>query len=97
MNRWRAVITLLTAGFIAIATAAVIAQQAPRAYTIQELFTRNVGNAEQQNKQFPPHKIVGNVYYVGTESLSSFLVAPRGRGAGRGATPPQGAAPAGRK
>src|SRR4026208_718522 len=48
--------------------------QAPRVYTIQELFTRNVGSTEQQNKQFPPHKIIGNVYYVGTESLSSFLV-----------------------
>ena len=74
MRMWRAVITVLTAGFIAVATVAVIAQPAPRIYTIQELFTRNVGNAEQQNKQFPPHKIVGNVYYVGTESLSSFLV-----------------------
>jgi metallo-beta-lactamase class B len=52
----------------------VMAQQAPRVYTIQELFTRNVGSTEQQNKQFPPHKIIGNVYYVGTESLSSFLV-----------------------
>ena len=50
------------------------AQQAPRVWTLQELFTRNVGNTEQQNKQFPPHKIIGNVYYVGTESLSSFLV-----------------------
>jgi len=52
----------------------LLAQQPPRVYTIQELFTRNVGSAEQQNKQFPPHKIIGNVYYVGTESLSSFLV-----------------------
>jgi metallo-beta-lactamase class B len=50
------------------------AQQAPRVWTIQELFTRNVGTTEQQNKQFPPHKIIGNVYYVGTESLASFLV-----------------------
>jgi metallo-beta-lactamase class B len=50
------------------------AQEAPRVYTIQELFTRNVGNTEQQNKQFPPHKIIGNVYYVGTESLASFLI-----------------------
>src|SRR4030095_9574577 len=50
------------------------AQQAPRVFTIQDLFTRNVGNTEQQNKQFPPHKIIGNLYYVGTESLSSFLV-----------------------
>lgn len=52
----------------------LIAQQAPRVFTIQELFTRNVGSTEQQNKQFPPHKIIGNVYYVGTESLSSFLI-----------------------
>jgi metallo-beta-lactamase class B len=52
----------------------LLAQQAPRVYTIQELFTRNVGTPEQQNTQFPPHKIIGNVYYVGTESLSSFLV-----------------------
>jgi metallo-beta-lactamase class B len=51
-----------------------LAAQAPRVWTISELFTRNVGTTEQQNKQFPPHKIVGNVYYVGTESLASFLV-----------------------
>ena len=50
------------------------AQQPPRVWTIQELFTRNVGSTEQQNKQFAPHKIVGNLYYVGTETLSSFLV-----------------------
>jgi metallo-beta-lactamase class B len=42
---------------------------------LRELFQRNVGTREQQYRQFPPHKIVGNVYYVGTESLASFLVA----------------------
>src|SRR5574339_582714 len=57
-----------------LAAPLAFAQQAPKVWTIQELFTRNVGGTEQQNKQFPPHKIVGNVYYVGTESLSSFLV-----------------------
>ena len=41
----------------------------PRVWTAAELFTRNVGTTEQQNKQMPPHKIIGNVYYVGTESL----------------------------
>src|ERR1051325_4836109 len=57
----------------------LFAQQTPRVLTIQDLFTRNVGNTEQQNKQVPPHKIIGNVYYVGTESLSSFLIAtPQG-------------------
>jgi metallo-beta-lactamase class B len=74
MNRSRAGLSLVATGFLALASAAVMAQQPPRVYTIQELFTRNVGNPEQQDKQFPPHKIIGNVYYVGTESLSSFLV-----------------------
>lgn len=40
----------------------------------EDLFRRNVGTREQQHKQFPPHKIIGNLYYVGTESLASFLV-----------------------
>jgi metallo-beta-lactamase class B len=26
------------------------------------------------NKPFPPHKVIGNVYFVGTEQLGSFLV-----------------------
>lgn len=73
MKMWARIRAVAT-GFIMIASATVMAQHAPRVYTIQELFTRNVGSSEQQNKQFPPHKIVGNVYYVGTESLSSFLV-----------------------
>lgn len=60
--------------WIAFFSTLLAAQQAPRVWTIQELFTRNVGSTEQQNNQFPPHKIIGNVYYVGTESLSSFLV-----------------------
>jgi metallo-beta-lactamase class B len=64
----KAFIAILACGAIAAA------QQEPRVLTIQDLFTRNVGGAEQQNKQFPPHKIIGNVYYVGTESLSAFLV-----------------------
>ena len=52
----------------------LLGQQAPRVWTVQELFTRNVGTTQQQNTPFPPHKIAGNVYYVGTESLASFLV-----------------------
>lgn len=62
--------------FLALAAlvSASLLAQAPRVWTVSELFTRNVGTTEQQNKQFPPHKIVGNVYYVGTETLGSFLV-----------------------
>ncbi|MES2603375.1 MAG: subclass B3 metallo-beta-lactamase, partial [Pseudomonadota bacterium] len=26
------------------------------------------------DKQFPPHKIIDNIYYIGTESLGSFLI-----------------------
>src|SRR5207248_3918750 len=59
----------------AIAVAQVLlAQEAAHVWTVAELFTRNIGTAQNQRTQFPPHKIVGNVYYVGTESLSSFLV-----------------------
>ncbi len=50
------------------------AQQTPRVWTVSELFTRNIGTPEQQNKQMTPHRIIGNLYYVGTESLGSFLV-----------------------
>ena len=48
-------------------------------YTQQELFQRNVGTPEDQSTQFPPHKIIGDIYYVGTTSLASFLiVTPQG-------------------
>ncbi len=42
--------------------------------TAEELFRRNIGTPDQFNKRFPPHKVIGNIYYVGSESLSSFLV-----------------------
>jgi metallo-beta-lactamase class B len=43
-------------------------------YTPRSVLTRNMGTPEDQTTAFPPHKIVGNVYYVGTRTLSSFLV-----------------------
>jgi metallo-beta-lactamase class B len=43
-------------------------------YTQQSLFQRNIGSSDDQTMQFPPHKIIGNLYYVGTRSLASFLV-----------------------
>jgi metallo-beta-lactamase class B len=42
--------------------------------TPQELFERNVGTREQQERQFPPHRVIGNIYYVGTETLAAFLI-----------------------
>lgn len=49
------------------------------AQTAEELFKRNIGTPDQFNKAFPPHKVIGNIYYVGSESLASFLVVtPKG-------------------
>ena len=45
-----------------------------RTYTPRSILTRNMGTPEDQTTQFPPHKIIGNIYYVGTRTLSSFLV-----------------------
>lgn len=50
-----------------------------RTYTPASILARNMGSPEDQTTQFPPHKIVGNIYYVGTRTLSSFLiVTPQG-------------------
>jgi len=69
METRRALLRKLTA----LAAAPLAAQ------TAEELFRRNIGTPEQFNKQFPPHKVIGNIYYVGSESLASFLiVTPQG-------------------
>src|SRR5215468_5621876 len=50
-----------------------------RTYTPRSILERNMGTPEDQTTQFPPHKIIGNIYYVGTKTLSSFLiVTPQG-------------------
>jgi glyoxylase-like metal-dependent hydrolase (beta-lactamase superfamily II) len=33
-----------------------------------------MGTDEDQTTAFPPHKVVGNIYYVGTRTLSSYLI-----------------------
>ena len=45
-----------------------------KTYTPRSILARNMGTPEDQEAQFPPHKIIGNIYYVGTRTLSSFLV-----------------------
>ena len=48
-------------------------------YTPRSILSRNMGTPEDQTTQFSPHKIIGNIYYVGTKTLSSFLiVTPQG-------------------
>jgi metallo-beta-lactamase class B len=68
--------------------AAALAQNAPdhpsvtaqgKTFTPRAILARNMGTSEDQTTAFPPHKVVGNVYYVGTKTLSSFLiVTPQG-------------------
>jgi metallo-beta-lactamase class B len=43
-------------------------------YTPRSILARNMGSEEDQTTAFPPHRIAGNVYYVGTRTLSSFLL-----------------------
>jgi metallo-beta-lactamase class B len=59
---------------LVLVSVASASAQDTRTLTPQELFQRNVGSREQQERQFPPHKIIGNVYYVGTETLAAFLI-----------------------
>jgi metallo-beta-lactamase class B len=50
-----------------------------KTFTPRSILARNMGAPEDQTTAFPPHKIIGNVYYVGTRTLSSFLiVTPQG-------------------
>jgi metallo-beta-lactamase class B len=48
-------------------------------FTQLSLFQRNVGGPDDMTTPFPPHKVIGNIYYVGTKSLAAFLiVTPQG-------------------
>jgi len=58
-----------------LASSAAVAQPAAgKVWTQEEMFRRNVGTPEDQRTPFMPHKVAGNIYYVGTRSLASFLV-----------------------
>src|SRR5579864_373031 len=47
-------------------------------FTPRSILARNMGTPEDQGTPFPPHKIIGNIYYVGTKTLSSFLIVTPG-------------------
>jgi metallo-beta-lactamase class B len=52
---------------------------AGKTYTPLGVLQRNMGTAADQLEPFAPHRIVGNIYYVGARTLSSFLiVTPQG-------------------
>ncbi len=73
-------LTLLFCAIAAVAMAQTPASDHPSVtvhgatYTPRSILARNMGAPEDQSTQFPPHKIIGNLYYVGTKTLSSFLV-----------------------
>jgi metallo-beta-lactamase class B len=45
-----------------------------KTYTPRSILARNMGSEADRYTAFAPHRIVGNVYYVGVNTISSFLV-----------------------
>jgi metallo-beta-lactamase class B len=45
-----------------------------KTYTPASILLRNMGTPDDQTTAFTPHRIIANIYYVGTRTLSSFLV-----------------------
>jgi metallo-beta-lactamase class B len=43
-------------------------------WTPLSIVSGNMGSTADQEAQFPPYKVIGNIYYVGTKTLSTFLV-----------------------
>ena len=43
-------------------------------FTPAAILGRNMGTAADQAEQFPPHKIIGNIYYVGVKTLATYLI-----------------------
>lgn len=84
MRRWALGVTVC---FAAASAGSVLTAQEPgptitvrgHTFTQRSLFQRNVGGPDDQTAPFPPHRIIGNIYYVGTRSLAAFLiVTPQG-------------------
>jgi metallo-beta-lactamase class B len=69
----RTAIQMLCAGALACC-AVPLAAQSKRDMTPEELSRLTLGTREQQHKAFPPHAIIGNIYYVGTEIQAAFLI-----------------------
>jgi metallo-beta-lactamase class B len=64
------VLSMVLAGFGAIELAA----DDPVPRTPEELIARNLGPRDHVNDPFPPHKIIGNIYFVGPHALGSYLI-----------------------
>lgn len=64
---------LAAASLTALVSGSILAQELPKLMP-DDLFRRNIGTEGQLDAQFPPHQIIDNIYYVGTESLAAFLI-----------------------
>jgi metallo-beta-lactamase class B len=64
------VLSMVLAGFGAIELAA----DDPVPRTPEELIARNLGPRDHVNDPFPPHKVIGNIYFVGPHALGSYLI-----------------------
>jgi metallo-beta-lactamase class B len=81
---------LLGVSVLGLSAGASLAQGAPppdhpavtvngKTYTPRSILARNMGTEADRITAFAPHRIIGNIYYVGTNTLSSFLIAtPQG-------------------
>ena len=78
-------LTCLLGGLVLCPTTNALAQNPPppdhpavavrgQTYTPRSILARNMGSETDRVTQFTPHKIIGNIYYVGTTTLSSFLI-----------------------
>ncbi len=56
------------------AGAAPLLAQSDDLPSIEELFRRTVGDRTRSDVPFPAHKVIDNIYYVGTESFASYLI-----------------------
>ena len=74
--------------FLFLAGATALAQNAPdhpsvtaqgKTFTPRSILARNMGTLDDQTTRFRPTKLSVTIYYVGTKTLSSFLiVTPQG-------------------
>src|SRR5438270_5043556 len=82
---FRLLACVIGAAGVDVCSVPAIAQNAPppdhpavtvngQTHTPRSILGRNMGSIEDQTSQFPPHKVVANIYYVGTRTLSSYLI-----------------------
>jgi metallo-beta-lactamase class B len=84
LSRSVAVLVATAAAVVVSVSAHALRAQAPpdtpavtvrgQTYTPRSILARNMGSEEDQTTAFPPHRVIGNVYYVGTRTLSSYLI-----------------------